>query len=80
MYSKLHITFLCSLILRVEPIKTMVEVEESHNNDAEQPELEQPKQKKVRLNETRGGSQVRSWIWKYFEPCFKGGVRYAVSL
>jgi hypothetical protein len=46
MYSKLHITFLCSLILRVEPIKTMVEVEESHNNDAEQPELEQPKQKK----------------------------------
>ncbi|CAG8759572.1 14671_t:CDS:2, partial [Funneliformis caledonium] len=24
------------------------------------------------------GSKVRSWIWKYFEPGFKEGVRYAV--
>ena len=39
--------FLCFLILHVEPIKTMVEVEESHNNDTGQPEVEQPKQKKL---------------------------------
>src|SRR5215469_9031344 len=52
-----------------------MEVERSHNSDTE---LEQPNQKKIKLNETRGGSKVRSWIWKYFEPHIKDGVRYAV--
>ena len=33
---------------------------------------------KPKLNEKRGGSKVRSWIWEYFEPSFREGVRYAV--
>jgi hypothetical protein len=53
------------------------EVEEPHNDNSDT-ELGQPNHKKVKLNETRGGSKVRSWIWKYFEPGFKEGVRYAV--
>lgn len=53
----------------------MAEVEGSYNSDTES---EQPNPKKIKLNETRGGSKVRSWIWKYFEPCYKEGVRYAV--
>ncbi|CAG8749095.1 8859_t:CDS:1, partial [Funneliformis mosseae] len=53
------------------------EVEEPHNDNSDT-ELEQPNHKKIKLNETRGGSKVRSWIWKYFKPGFKEGVRYAV--
>jgi len=49
-----------------------------HNSDNSDIELEQQNPKKIKLNETRGGSKVRSWIWKYFEPCFEKGVRYAV--
>ncbi|CAB5386756.1 unnamed protein product [Rhizophagus irregularis] len=54
----------------------MTEVEGTHDNS--DTEIEQPNQKKIKLNERRGGSKVRSWIWKYFEPNFKEGVRYAV--
>ncbi|CAG8625256.1 11729_t:CDS:2 [Funneliformis mosseae] len=52
-------------------------VEEPHNDNSDT-ELEQPNHKKVKLNKICGGSKVRSWIWKYFEPGFKEGVRYAV--
>ena len=54
----------------------MTEVEGTHDNS--DTEIEQPNQKRIKLNERRGGSKVRSWIWKYFEPSFKEGVRYAV--
>jgi hypothetical protein len=53
----------------------MAEVEGFCNSDTE---LEQQNPKKIKLNETRGGSKVRSWIWKYFEPYYEDGVRYAV--
>ncbi|POG57741.1 hypothetical protein GLOIN_2v1489122 [Rhizophagus irregularis DAOM 181602=DAOM 197198] len=54
----------------------MTEVEGTHNNS--DTEIEQLNQKRIKLNERREGSKVRSWIWKYFEPSFKEGVRYAV--
>ncbi|CAB4401434.1 unnamed protein product [Rhizophagus irregularis] len=54
----------------------MTEVEGTHDNS--DTEIEQPNQKRIKLNERREGSKVRSWIWKYFEPNFKEGVRYAV--
>jgi hypothetical protein len=51
--------------------------EESYSNS--DTELEQgSSQKKIKLNETRGGSKIRSWIWKYFEPIVKEGTRHAV--
>lgn len=53
------------------------EVEEPYNDNSNTKPAEQPNHKKVKLNETRGGSKVRSWIWKYFEPFFKEEVRYA---
>ncbi|RIB13648.1 hypothetical protein C2G38_2197280 [Gigaspora rosea] len=34
--------------------------------------------KKTKINDTRGGSNVRSWIWLYFDPVFVEGVRHAV--
>ena len=49
-----------------------------HINNISDAESEQPTQKRAKLNETRGGSKVRSWIWKYFEPSFNEGVRYAI--
>ncbi|CAI2193354.1 9951_t:CDS:2, partial [Funneliformis geosporum] len=51
------------------------EVEEPHSDT----EPEQLNHKKVKLNEIRGGSKVRSWIWKYFEPHFKEGVGTSTS-
>jgi hypothetical protein len=54
----------------------MAEVEGTHDNS--DTEIEQPNQKRIKLNERRGGSKIRSWIWKYFEPSFKEEVRYAV--
>jgi hypothetical protein len=39
---------------------------------------QQSQTKKIKLNETRGGSELRSWIWSYFNPEYKGEVRYAV--
>ncbi|CAG8707037.1 4288_t:CDS:2, partial [Racocetra persica] len=33
--------------------------------------------KKTKVNDTRGGSNVRSWIWLYFDPMFVEGVRHA---
>ncbi|CAG8787786.1 14453_t:CDS:1, partial [Cetraspora pellucida] len=34
--------------------------------------------KKTKVGDTRGGSNIRSWIWLYFDPVYIDNVRHAV--
>ncbi|CAG8766961.1 20754_t:CDS:2, partial [Cetraspora pellucida] len=34
--------------------------------------------KKVKHNDTRGGSEIRSWIWHYFNPEYENNIRVAI--
>lgn len=55
------------------PILNLNAILASNESTSEQPQL-----KKIKLNKTHGGSELRSWVWLYFMPEYRGEVRYAI--